>query len=444
MTDFIPPYPERPAEYLGPLETIKRARNDLLSIWPEIVFTREFISLKILNYSVFIANCPEIVRHIFVTNQTNYERKGFVMRSVLEPLAGDGLIISDGKTWHKHKRLEAPLFTPDYVTKYSHVMIQTTSECIQRWATITPGSTIAVLPEMAKLTAEIICRTLFGSELTTQQIEQVVEGFAKYQAVMLPKNFPSLLWKRKAKAAAKGIHEVVDHLIAEGVTKSNEGTLLSLLLKLRNDDDPENGLTSKQIRNELIVLFLAGHETTANTLAWSWYLISQCPEVEQRLHQEVDKVLANRTATFDDFSQLNYTQAIIEETLRLYPPIPILSREAKEKDFIRNKEVPAGSTMLIVPWLLHRHKKLWDKPDHFIPERFLPNAPKPDKYAYIPFSGGPRVCIGKFFATVETTLCLAMLARNFRLTIPEGQTVSHECRLTLRPSDNLPMQITPR
>jgi cytochrome P450 len=190
---------------------------------------------------------------------------------------------------------------------------------------------------------------------------------------------------------------------------------------------------------------MAGHETTANTLAWAWYLVSQCPEVEQRLQAEVDEVLGNRSATFEDFSKLTYTQAIIEETLRLYPPVPILSREAKEEDTIRNRRIPAGSIMLVVPWLLHRHKKFWDKPDHFIPERFLADAPvKPNKFAYVPFSAGPRVCLAKFFGTVEATLCLAILAKNFRLAVPEGQTVTHECRLTLRPKDNLPMIITPR
>jgi cytochrome P450 len=168
--------------------------------------------------------------------------------------------------------------------------------------------------------------------------------------------------------------------------------------------------------------------------------------VEQRLHREVDAVIDPTIApTFTDFSRLPYTRAILEETMRLYPPMPILSREAAAYDIIRKRPIPAGSTMLVVPWLLHRHKSYWDKPDHFIPERFLEDAPiKPDKFTYIPFSAGPRAFLAQHFATLETTLCLALLARHFRLRVPEGQIVSHECRLTLRPKDKLPMLITPR
>jgi cytochrome P450 len=454
MSEFIPPYPKRHEKALGPFDIIKHARRDLLSIWTEKSFEAQFIGTTIINRGVFIANCPEVVKHVFVSNAGNYERKSILMRKALEPLLGDGLFISDGQTWQKHREMEAPLFTSEHVANYSEVMVKTTEECVQRWATIPSGSTIPVLSEMAKLTAEIISRTLFGNQLGAAQATQVVEGFSQYQAAVeqmditaflgLPNWFPNFTWN-KALKSAKSIHQVVDNVIAEGVKTGNQQTLLAHLLKLRDDKNPEKGLTSKQIRNELIVLFMAGHETTANTLAWAWYLVSQCPEVEQRLQAEVDEVLGNRSATFEDFSKLTYTQAIIEETLRLYPPVPILSREAKEEDTIRNRRIPAGSIMLVVPWLLHRHKKFWDKPDHFIPERFLADAPvKPNKFAYVPFSAGPRVCLAKFFGTVEATLCLAILAKNFRLAVPEGQTVTHECRLTLRPKDNLPMIITPR
>jgi cytochrome P450 len=389
-----------------------------------------------------------------VTNQENYQRKSILMRKALEPLLGDGLFISDGNIWQKHREMEAPLFTSEHVANYSKVMVETTEEYLQRWATFPVGSTVPVLSEMAKLTAEIISRTLFGNQLGAEQATQVVEGFSQYQAAVeqmditaflgLPNWFPNLTWNRALKSA-KTIHQVVDNVIAQGIKSDNQQTLLTHLLKLRDDEHPERGLTSRQIRNELIVLFMAGHETTANTLAWAWYLISQCPEVEQRLHQEVDAVLNNGSATFADFSKLIYTQAIIEETLRLYPPVPILSREALADDTIRKRHIPAGSIMLVVPWLLHRHKLYWDKPDHFIPERFLPDAEvKIDKFSYVPFSAGPRVCLAKYFGTVEATLCLAILARHFRLAVPEGQTVSHECRLTLRQKDNLPMIITPR
>ncbi|MDP2903053.1 MAG: cytochrome P450 [Methylovulum sp.] len=454
MTDFIPPFPPRHKKDLGPLEILKHARRDLLSIWTEDAFDRQFMVTKIINRSIFIANHPEIIRYVFLTNHANYEKKSPLMRKALEPLLGDGLFISDGDIWQKHRVLETPLFSTEQVAKYSEVMIKATEERAQSWSAIKQGGTINVLSEMGQLTAEIICRTLFGNQLGTEQAAQVVKSFAQYQAAIeqmdvntffgLPGWIPGL-GKNKGASAAKAIHQIVDNVIAEGIKSDNKASLLAHFLRLQDKKDAQDALTKKQIRNELIVLFMAGHETTANTLAWAWYLISQCPEVERRLHDEVDSVLGNRSATFADVAKLTYTRAIIEETMRLYPPVPILSREASADDTIRKRHVPAGSIMLVVPWLLHRHKQYWDKPDHFIPERFLDDAPvKPDRFTYIPFSVGPRVCIAKYFGTVETTLCLAILARHFRLRVPEGHQVTHECRLTLRPKDNLPMQISAR
>ncbi len=457
MTDFIPPFPIRHQKTLGALDTLKYARRDLLSIWTEDSFNRQFMSIKIINRSIFIANHPDIVRHVFLTNHANYEKKSPLMRKALEPLLGDGLFISDGDTWQKHRSLETPLFSTEQVAKYSEVMIKATEERVRSWANFKQGEIIQVLPEMGQLTAEIICRTLFGNQLGAGQAAQVVQSFAEYQAAIeqmdvntffgLPSWIPGLGRGRAAKAAkaAKAIHDIVDKVIAEGIKSDNKDTLLGQFLRIQDKKEAQAALTKKQIRNELIVLFMAGHETTANTLAWAWYLISQCPDVERRLHQEIDTVLGSGSPTFADFSKLSYTRAVLEETMRLYPPVPILSREASDDDIIRKRHIPAGSIMLVVPWLLHRHKAYWDKPDHFIPERFLDDAPvKPDKFIYIPFSVGPRVCVAKFFGLVETTLCLAILAKHFRLQVPEGHQVTHECRLTLRPKDNLPMRITSR
>lgn len=454
MADFIPPYPKRHQKSLSMLDTLKYARRDLLSIWHENAFDRQFIATKIINRHVFIANHPEIVRHVFLTNHANYEKKSPLMRKALAPLLGDGLFISDGATWHKHRDLETPMFSTEQVGKYSAVMVEATEERIRLWSAIEPGSIVPVLPAMGQLTAEIICRTLFGKQLGAEQSAAVIKSFAAYQAVIeqmdintffgLPSWIPGM-GAGKATAAAKAIHAIVDQVIAACEQNGGKDTLLAQFLKLQSNTPTPTTLTREQIRNELIVLFMAGHETTANTLAWALYLISQCPDVEQRLHDEVDTVLGDRSPTINDVARLGYTRAILEETMRLYPPVPILSREAAAEDMIRNRLIPAGSIMLVVPWLLHRHKQYWQKPDHFMPERFLDDAPtKPDRYVYLPFSIGPRVCIGKYFGQIETILCLAMLSRRFRFRVPEGHTVSHECRLTLRPKDNLPMRISPR
>jgi cytochrome P450 len=193
------------------------------------------------------------------------------------------------------------------------------------------------------------------------------------------------------------------------------------------------------------VIFMAGHETTANALAWAWYLLALHPEAEVRLHSELASVLAGRTAGWDDVPALRFTRAVIEEAMRLYPPVPILSRECLADDVIRGRPVPKGSIMMVVPWLLHRHELLWERPHEFVPERFLPDWPRRHaKFAYVPFSAGPRICLGAAFALNEAVICLATLAQAFALRIPPGHTVGYECRLTLRPAAGLPMLLGAR
>ena len=198
-------------------------------------------------------------------------------------------------------------------------------------------------------------------------------------------------------------------------------------------------MTRGAFRNEAAVLFMAGHETTANTLAWAWFLLSQAPWAETAVQAEAD-ALGGRPATFEDLPRLRYTRAVIEETLRLYPPVPIQARQAAAADRIRNRAIPAKSLVILVPWLLHRHRQLWERPDSFEPERWLPGGSgAPSRYAYVPFSLGPRVCTGAAFGLTEAIICLATLAAEFRLRMAPDVVVEPLCRLTLRPGDTLPM-----
>ena len=458
MTPFIPPYPPRHTEKPSAIKAILQARQDLLSIWTEDSFRFEFMSQQILKQKIFIANDPRIVKDVFVTKHHIYQKKSPQMQRALEPLLGDGLFISDGDTWTSHRHIQTPLFHTAFVQNYSKIMVSTITEVADEWAEAAASNngTINVLPEMGRLTAEIISRTLFGENLGKEKAATVVKAFAKYQSSIKQTplssftDIPNWLDKFSIKSyialrAAKQIHAVVDEIIDKAGEKENEETLVAHLLAANDGRDSENSLTREQIRNEIIVLFMAGHETTANSLAWCWYLLSQSPEVEAKLHAELDAVLGDRLPGFSDVANLPYTRAIFDETVRLYPPVPILSRQASEDDVIRKKHIPKGSLMLVVPWLLHRHKKFWDQPDAFIPERFLAGAEnKPNKFAYLPFSAGPRVCLGKSFGIVESVLSIAILAQKFRLTLPQGTQVSHECRLTLRPKGSLPMQLETR
>lgn len=455
MNYFTPKYPERHKTNPSAFKAVLQARQDLLSIWTEDAFKFEFMSQQILKQKIFIVNDPKLVKEVLVTKHHIYEKKSPQMIQALEPLLGDGLFISDGETWSSHRHIQTPLFHTGFVQNYSKIMVSTIIEVADEWAN-QESPTINALPEMGRLTAEIISRTLFGENLGKEKAAKVVKAFADYQSSIKQTPLSSFTdipsWTDKfsikshmAMRAAKKIHAVVDEIIDKAGERENQDTLVAHLLAANNGRDAKNSLSREQIRNEIIVLFMAGHETTANSLAWSWYLLSQSPDVEAKLHTELDEVLRGRLPSFSDVAKLTYTRAIFDEAVRLYPPVPILSRQASEDDTIRRQQIPKGSLMLIVPWLLHRHEKLWDRPNTFIPERFLAGSRnKPNKFAYLPFSAGPRVCLGKSFGIVESVLSIAILAQRFRLTLPKGTELSHECRLTLRPKGNLPMTLEKR
>lgn len=452
---FKPPYPKRHKKEINPFQALYYARNDLLSMWDEEAFTAEFMSQKILKQHVFVANSPDLIRYVLVENKDNYERKSPQMKRALEPLLGDGLFISDGKTWSSRRRIQTPMFDNSHIQMYSKIMVSTITEMADNWKEKGNGAEVEVHTEMAKLAAEIIARALFGEKLGAENSGAVVQAFADYQSVVkqmalsnflgLPDWMPNVNAKiGKARVAGKTIHNAVDAIIAKAEQGGHEGTMVAELIKANKSEDGLDVMTRKQIRNEIIVLFMAGHETTANVLAWTWYLISQAPDVEKKLHEELDSVLGNRVPEYADVENLKYTRAILDETMRLYPPVPILSRQALKDDEIRGRKVPAGSLMLVVPWLIQRHKKFWENPDHFIPERFMPGSKKPQKFSYLPFSAGPRVCIGKSFGITESVLAVAIIAQRFRLSLSPDEEVKHECRLTLRPKGKLPMNMTIR
>jgi len=455
MTYFKPPYPDRPEKQLNPLKALYFARKNLLSIWPEFAFNKEFMHFKVLKQNIFIVNSPETIRQVFIEKGMNYLDKTTQQVKALEPLLGNGLFISTGDTWKKHRKLITPSFDVAHLEQYSAVMISAIQDTAKKWDKLESGSTVLMQPEMAQLGADIIARTLFGEKLGSESAAAVVSAFADYQTVVRQMDIPKLIGIQRfvpnlngkfgtGKTAAKTIHDVVDSIMEKATYKEHEETLAAQFIRASQDLDATDALSYEEVRNEIIVLFMAGHETTANVLAWMWYLLSQSPDVEKKLHEELDRELGGRTPTYADIDNLIYTRAILDETMRLYPPVPVLARQASEDDTLNGVHVPAKSNLLIVPWLIHRHKKYWENPDHFIPERFMPEAKKPIKFTYIPFSAGPRVCPGKAFGIKESVLVFAILAQRFRAKTSSGYDGGQDCRLTLRPSDNLPMKLIKR
>lgn len=450
MSGFVPPYPPRPAQPLSPLAVLAAARRNLLSVWEEAAYEQQFFSARILSRRIFVCNSPDTVAQAFIALHDSFQRKTPQMRHALDPLLGDGLFISDGSVWKQRRAIVAPIVHASRIDQFAPVMVEAAAETAARWRALPPGSEIDALREMGALTAEIICRAIFGPRLGHEHAHEIVASFAEYQAQIgqldlvymlglpdwLPRWYPG-----SVRRAAGRIHAILDRIIAEARA---EDSMIRLLLQAR---DPETGaaLDPGALRNEAAVIFMAGHETTANTLAWCWFLLSQAEDAETRLHAELDAVLGGRPPNLADLPRLVFTRAVVEETLRLYPPVPILGRQALRGEKIRNREIPAGSLLLVIPWLLHRHRRLWEQPDHYVPERFLPeNAEARQRYSYIPFAVGPRVCAGQAFGLTEAILCVATLAQAVRLRLKPGERVEPVCRLTLRPGNRLPMSIESR
>lgn len=451
---YVPPFPPRPAKVYPPLRLLRTARRNLLAIWPEPTFSRDFFGHTLLRRAVFICNSPDLVRQVFVDDAENFERKTPQQRHALSPLIGDGLFISDGPLWRERRRAVAPLTHVSKLPELAPAMTQAATERLAQWQAQS-GNEIDVLSQMAEMTADVMCRTIFGAQLGRDAASTVVRAFSEYQALIGQMDLMSLiglpdfiprLQNRRIRACAERIHTVVTDLMTEALhgARRNEPSVIRSLTEKTLANGRSANLSTEAVRNEASVLFMAGHETTANTLAWTWFLLSQDPNTESRLHAEIDQ-LDHKPATYADLPRLPFTRAVIDEALRLFPPVPIQARETLEARTVAGREVPAGAIMMLVPWLLHRHKLLWDQPDAFLPERFLPGGSGvPNRYAYVPFSIGPRVCTGAAFGVTEAVLCLATLAQGFRLRLRPNWPVMPVCRLTLRPGDSLPMRLEPR
>ena len=336
MHEFVPPYPDRPRRPLSALATLRRARRNFLAIWEDRCFEWEVFSTRLLSRTLFVCNSPDTVASAFVEHHDSFERKSPQMRHSLAPLLGDGLFISDGETWRRRRRIVAPIVHVSHLGLFAPIMVQAASETAERWAGLPRETPINALTEMATLTAEIICRAVFGQQLGAAHAAEIVSAFSEYQRLIGQLDLAYFLglpdWLPRFQLpaihrAAKRIHRVLDQVVRDCRNRLSTGevSMIRLLLEARDDESGEP-LDEAALRNEVAVIFMAGHETTANSLAWAWYLLSQAPQVEERLHAELARVLDGRPPTLDDVPSLTYTRAVFEETVRLYPPVPLLAR----------------------------------------------------------------------------------------------------------------------
>ncbi|MEM9221077.1 MAG: cytochrome P450 [Pseudomonadota bacterium] len=450
-SSFVPPHPVRHEQAPSRLRGMFAARENLLSMFQQRDFQTRRVHARVFGQDYFLCNNPDGVRETLSAQHNAFQKKTPQQCHSLEPLLGDGLFVSDGDLWKERRGIVAPIVHGRHIAKFAPIMRETVVEWCAQWHAAGRDATLDVLAEMGELTAEIISRTIFGRRLGRRYTHQIVSGFAEYQRNVDAVDVPTVLglpeWlprhlSRKARRARDQIHDALDVIIDEvekGRLEGSDAMIHSLFGARDRDGKP---LTRDAIRNEAIVIFMAGHETTANTLAWALYLISQSRRVREKLLEECDRVLSGRVPELSDLPKMTYTRAVVEETLRLYPPVPLLGRTAIDQGTLNGLDVHPGATLVVAPWLIHRNSEVWSLPDHFVPERFdRANNPLTDKYSFIPFASGPRVCPGLTFAMTEAMICLAVLVQTFEMRLAEGHRVNVECRLTLRPGSRLPMRI---
>jgi cytochrome P450 len=384
---------------------------------------------------------------VLLDNVANYPKEK-LGDEFFSAMFGEGLLSAPGPKWRAHRKVMAPSFGTRTVESYAPAMIETTAAFAQHWDALPELAEIDIAEEMKTLTLKIICRTMFSTDADELAVD-AGEALEFVQACLefgLLDVLPVLgRWRIRRKQDAirahfKTVDAAIYRLIGER-EKIRDDAPKDFLTRLVAAKDPEDGagLNATEVRDEVITIFMAGHETTAVTMTWVWYLLSQHPAEEAALHQELDTVLGGRIPTAEDLPNLPYTRMVIEETMRVYPPAPGLSlRQATEADELCGFKVTPGLHILVSPWILHRHRRLWDDPERFDPTRFAKElSDKRPRFTYLPFGGGPRICIGATLAMTEATLILAVLAQRFRLRLKEDQEVTMQTRITLRPKNGL-------
>lgn len=431
--------------FIGSLSEFRRAAPQfLLKVARERGDIVQFRLGPQLMYS--IAN-PDWIKDIFVTHQSKFIKSRMLERAKV--LLGEGLLTSEGELHKRQRRLSQPAFHRDRLVGYGSAMVDCAMKTRAGWK---DGAAFDIAREMNHLTLAIVARTLFSADVSEEADEiraALTDVLSLFEMVLSPFSewfeklpLPSV---RRFERARDRLDKTIYRLIAERRASGRDaGDLLSMLL-LAQDEDDGGVMTDKQVRDEALTLFLAGHETTANALAWTWYLLSQNPEAEARFHAEIDRVLAGRAPAFEDLQQLKYVEMVFSEAMRLYPPAWAIGRRNLEEYRIGDYLIPPRTVILMSPFVVHRDPRWYPEPDRFLPERWLPeNVSTRPKFSYFPFGGGARVCIGERFAWMEGVLLLATLAQKWRLRLSPEARVETKAMITLRPKYGMPMIVEAR
>jgi len=419
---------------LGTLQRLAREYGDV-------------VSMPVMGTSRVLVNRPDYIQQLLVLDHAKLH-KSVLTKLVVGPLLGQGLLISEGDFWRRQRRLAQPAFHRSRTNEYSPVMVECALEHIHNWHA---GETRNIAEEMMKLTLEVAVRTLFGTSLAGDSVAigKAMTFLMRHylRRARTPWRVPES-WPTPANRRARREVEYMDSLIYRIISDRKKDTqprndLLSLLMSAMHEDGSQ--MTERQVRDESMTLFVAGHETTALSLAWSWYLLGENPAAEARLHDELRVVLAGRPAEVSDLEKLPFLNAVVHESLRLYPPAYMMARMNVEPVTLGGYEIPPRTTLLASQWVMHRDARFFDQPERFSPERWLDGLEaRLPPGAYFPFGDGPRRCIGQGFAQLETSLVIAAIAQKFRFRLKKGFPVVPEPLVTLRPKYGIEMVIESR
>jgi cytochrome P450 len=448
MADF-PPGPKDPL--LG-IRLLRRFRSDPLNFVEQIA--RQYGDLAYLRFGpvrTYFVFHPQLVREVLVTRHKHFVRPE-VLIGPLRQIDGNGLVLSEGEVWKRQRRLLQPAFSARRFDAYGRVTVDYTKRMLAGW---NGGHSLDIADAMTQLTLEINAKLLFGAELAgrTRELGEAVHAVAEmvFAETGYPVHLPDWLpiaSKRRKRWAIRTLHELVSEIIRERrASGEDRGDLLSMLLLAVDEEADGNGMTDQQARDEAITLFNAGHDSTAAALAWIWYLVARHPAVETRLVEEIDGVLSGNDPSYADMARLPYTEMVIKEAMRLYPPTwTLLPREVIEPLELGGYPIPRGAWLYMFPWATQRDPRWFPSPETFAPERFRPDRESElPPYAYFPFGGGPRVCIGGALAMMQLVLILATVLKSFRLKLAPGQgQVEPEPLISIRPRGGLQVSVTRR
>ncbi len=407
----------------------------------------DFVAYRFLNHRLYLIANPDDVEHVLHTNHRKYS-KAVANYGALKRLGGEGLLTSEGPGWLRERKQLQPAFQRRHVTPFDSLITDATLGMLKRWQPLAAqGHAFDLLEELSRLILEILGRAFFGIDLSndaaavSEALMAANEYFGRFNVSRLLPFVPTRLSVR-LRAGMRVLNRIADNLIGE---RRRSGLETADLLSALIGSEREAGAGSeRRIRDHIVTLIFTGYETTATALCWTWYLLAQNPEVQRALSAELAGLLSGKPPSACDLDRLGLVRMIVEESLRLYPSAWLLLRSSVEEDEIRGCRIPKGSIMMISPYLTHRHPSFWRDPDQFCPERFSGGNPQHrHRFAYFPFGGGPRACIGSAMATMESQLILATVASHYRLELVPGDEVDPQALITLRPRHGLKVMAHP-